>query len=141
MIDKFEGKYLFLSNFYSSDIVFNGEVFPTVEHAFQAAKCEDAIAYQRIRKAKTPAAAKKLGRKIKLRPYWDNVKFDIMMILVSKKFEDPLLREKLLATGKHELVEGNTWGDIYWGVCKGVGDNHLGKILMSLRKSYGSSRN
>ncbi len=43
------------------------------------------------------------------------------------------LREKLLATGDRKLVEGNTWGDTFWGVCRGNGKNHLGKILMKIR--------
>lgn len=136
MIDKFKGKYEFLSNFYPSEIIFNGESFPTVEHAYQAAKCEDAKLYQRIRNAPDAAAANRLGKKVKLRPYWDDVKFDIMLYLVTKKFEIPALHKKLVETGDEELCEGNWWGDIYWGVCKGVGDNHLGKILMGLRKGY-----
>jgi predicted NAD-dependent protein-ADP-ribosyltransferase YbiA (DUF1768 family) len=42
--------------------------------------------------------------------------------------------QKLLDTGTQTLVEGNWWGDVFWGVCKGVGSNHLGKLLMKLRK-------
>jgi predicted NAD-dependent protein-ADP-ribosyltransferase YbiA (DUF1768 family) len=44
------------------------------------------------------------------------------------------LRERLLATGEAELIEGNTWNDTFWGVCKGEGQNWLGKILMEVRK-------
>jgi hypothetical protein len=43
------------------------------------------------------------------------------------------LKQLLLATGDKELIEGNTWGDTFWGVCNGIGQNHLGKILMAKR--------
>ena len=45
------------------------------------------------------------------------------------------LKEKLLATGDAELIEGNTWNDTYWGVCRGKGKNHLGKIIMEVREA------
>ena len=50
------------------------------------------------------------------------------------KFSNPDLKEKLLATGNEELVEGNWWGDQYWGICDGIGKNKLGKLLMKVRK-------
>lgn len=45
-----------------------------------------------------------------------------------------------------ELIEGNYWHDTYWGVCEGVGENHLGKLLMEIRNElyigkYGSNTN
>jgi len=54
-------------------------------------------------------------------------------IVRSKFVNNPLLYVKLDETNPHELVEGNWWGDKYWGVCKGVGENKLGKILMKVR--------
>jgi predicted NAD-dependent protein-ADP-ribosyltransferase YbiA (DUF1768 family) len=57
-----------------------------------------------------------------------------MTEIVGEKFnQNPELKEKLLATKDIELVEGNHWHDTYWGVCNGVGENHLGKILMAYR--------
>ena len=50
------------------------------------------------------------------------------------KFKNPELRSLLLATGNEELVEGNWWRDTYWGVCEGVGQNKLGKLLMQVRE-------
>ena len=44
------------------------------------------------------------------------------------------LKEKLLATGDAYLEETNHWHDTFWGVCKGKGQNHLGKILMEVRE-------
>jgi predicted NAD-dependent protein-ADP-ribosyltransferase YbiA (DUF1768 family) len=54
--------------------------------------------------------------------------------LVRQKFsKDPVLRQRLLDTGDQDLVEGNTWGDTFWGVCRGQGSNWLGRILMDVR--------
>lgn len=52
------------------------------------------------------------------------------------KFAEPGLQAKLLETGNEELVEGNYWGDTFWGVCRGRGENHLGKLLMKVRTYY-----
>uniref|UniRef100_UPI00345E83CD NADAR domain-containing protein n=1 Tax=uncultured Duncaniella sp. TaxID=2768039 RepID=UPI00345E83CD len=54
---------------------------------------------------------------------------------------NPALAEKLIATGDAELVEGNYWHDTVWGVCDGVGENHLGKILMRVREELKNSTN
>ena len=32
-----------------------------------------------------------------------------------------------------ELVEGNYWGDTFWGICNGEGTNWLGILLMAER--------
>lgn len=86
-----------------------------------------------IREAATPGQAKKLGQGVSLRPDWESVKVDLMRTFVRKKFENPFLRPLLLATGDAELVEGNTWNDTFWGVCRGRGQNWLGRILMEVR--------
>lgn len=62
-----------------------------------------------------------------------------MLDALRKKFSDDKLRSMLLATGEEYLVEGNTWGDKYWGVCGGIGLNHLGKLLMQVRDELESS--
>jgi hypothetical protein len=92
--------------------------------------------------AKTPAMARSMGRSsmIKLKPDWDNIKADIMYKLVRDKFRDPGLREKLLATGDAALVEGNTWNDTFFGVCRGKGLNMLGIILMRVRSEVRGSQ-
>ena len=123
----------FLSNFYPSPIVLDRITYPTVEHAFQAAKTDDRLERERIAGLPTPGAAKRAGRKVSLRPDWEQVKVGIMVELVRRKFADPDLAGKLLATGDEELVEGNTWNDRFWGVCRGTGRNELGKVLMRVR--------
>lgn len=141
-IDEFRGEYRFLSNFYRAPIVCEGEVFPTVEHAYQCAKTLDAQERAHIMKANTPGVAKKRGRNVTVRPNWDEVKVDIMTYLVCEKFtQHPHLAEKLVATGDKWLVEGNDWGDTFWGVCNSEGENKLGRILMEVRTALGSKVN
>lgn len=134
MISDFSGEFAFLSNFHPARVVFGGIVFPTVEHAFQAAKSERREDWIAIAALPTAGKAKRAGRKVQLREDWEQLKVEIMTELVRRKFQNPDLRQQLLATGDQELVEGNTWNDRFWGVCKGKGENHLGKILMFVRR-------
>ena len=139
LIDEFDGEFAFLSNFYELPSPITDEIgvtYWTVEHYFQAAKTLDREERRFISALDTPGKAKRVGRRVKLRPDWEEVKIDIMRNALIKKFMDPLMREKLLETGNAILVEGNWWGDRFWGVCDGVGENHLGKLLMMIRESY-----
>lgn len=91
--------------------------------------------WKKIASLKTPGQAKREGQKLALRDDWERIKIEVMRILLFEKFlSHPDLAERLIATGEAELVEGNTWGDTYWGVCDGKGLNMLGKLLMDLRK-------
>lgn len=132
-IDNFDGEYRFLSNFYESPVEFEGHTYPSVEHAFQAAKTLDEDERAKIRNLDTPGKAKRAGKKVKLREDWDGVRVLVMGELVRRKFEDPELRAQLLATGSAPLEEGNTWGDRFWGTCGGKGENNLGRILEAVR--------
>lgn len=134
MIDKFRGKYGFLSNFYESPIEDENITYPTVEHYFQAQKTLNREEKLKIAKATKPAKAKKMGRQVKLRKDWEDIKLQVMEKALRLKFQDSTLRKKLIATGDEELVEWNPWGDRYWGVCNGSGKNKLGKLLMKIRK-------
>ena len=135
-IDQFKGEHAFLSNFYSCPLrMLDGLLYRTAEHAFQAMKVVgDPKAKEEIRKARNPNEAKRLGRKVKLRPAWDSIRIDVMRQVVRAKFQNPELQRKLLETGDRKLIEGNNWGDSFWGVCGGKGENWLGKILMDLRE-------
>lgn len=132
-IDTFTNEYRFLSNFYPSKVSYDGLEYPTVEHAYQSIKTIDKDMRLKIRNSKTAADAKKLGRKVELRKDWENIKFDVMLELLRQKFAIPELRQLLLDTGDSELIESNWWGDVVWGVCRGVGKNHLGRLLMQVR--------
>lgn len=124
----------FLSNFHPSMISFEGFLYPTVEHAYQASKTIDPKIRELIRKAKSPGDAKKLGRSLTLRGDWIEVRVGIMRTLIKEKFENPFLRHLLLATGDRELIHENRWNDRFWGVTNGVGENWLGRILGEVRK-------
>ena len=131
MIDKFEGRYAFLSNFFEAPVKFHGLRFRNNEAAFQSMKTSDREQFVNLRANE----AKRLGRKVKLREDWESVKDNIMYEIVVEKFkQNQDLKFKLLDTGDAELVEGNWWNDTYWGVCEGVGENKLGKILMKVRE-------
>lgn len=135
MIKSFQGKYYFLSNFYPCIITRDGFTFKSVEAAYQASKTECEELRIQIANATTPGEAKKLGRKVKIRPDWEYIKDSVMLSLLRQKFNNnPDLRKRLLATGNQILEEGITWGDIYWGVCEGIGENRLGKLLMQVRE-------
>jgi ribA/ribD-fused uncharacterized protein len=136
-IDRFEGEHEFLSNFYPCEIPFEGKVYPTSEHAFQAAKTLDDAEREKVRLAKKPGSAKAIGKRVTLRKNWNFERTAWMKTVLEIKFSDPGLREKLRATGAATLVEGNTWGDTFWGICRGKGENRLGKILMQIRDGLG----
>jgi ribA/ribD-fused uncharacterized protein len=135
-IKAFRGPYSFLSNFYPSIVRFDGLAYPTVEHAYQAAKSPHNSEYH-AKLISVPADkagdAKALGQNVTLRTDWEDVRLDIMLDLVRQKFRHPKLRIQLKSTDDAELIEGNYWFDTFWGVCNGHGQNHLGKILMKVR--------
>lgn len=133
VIDSFRGDFRFLSNFYPQEIEIGGRKYPSSEHAYQAFKCLHEADHERVRSAKTPAESKKMIRDLEIRPNWHDVKVNVMRSIIQKKFEVPYLREFLLATEDAELIEGNTWGDVFWGVCKGKGQNWLGRLLSEER--------
>lgn len=140
MIAMFEGDFAFLSNFDNSPFELGGITYPTVEHWFQAWKTRDPNTHLAIAAATTPGKAKRMGRHVELRPDWEQIKVDVMRDGLRHKFSDPTLRDKLLATGDEELMEGNTWHDNTWGncvcqKCQNIpGRNMLGMLLMELRK-------
>jgi len=136
-ITSFRNEHRFLSNFYMVDVDIDGIVYASAEHAFQAHKTLDRRERRYIARQDTPAQAKQAGRSVELRPDWEEVKRSTMLGIVAAKFDNYELGCRLLATGKRQLVEGNTWGDRYWGCVqrKGVwvGKNYLGRILMRVR--------
>jgi ribA/ribD-fused uncharacterized protein len=134
-IASFSGDYRFLSNFapIPGGLEYEGLRFPTLEHAFAAAKSLDLTVRQVIAALPTPGQAKQAGRAVTLRPDWESRKLAIMNDLLAQKFSREPFASALRATGQAELVEGNNWGDRFWGVCDGEGQNHLGRLLMDLR--------
>lgn len=137
-IHEFRNEYFFLSNFYEAPVEYGGILYGSNEAAFQAQKClteEEKRAFGPLR----PSDAKKKGRRVQLRPDWEQVKVGIMEEIVRAKFtQNEELRALLLATEDAVLEEGNTWNDTFWGVHlkNGQGRNHLGQILMKVRGEF-----
>ncbi len=135
-ITSFSGENRFLSNFYPCSVKLDGIMYSSSEHAYQAAKTLDKNVRIIFHKHPLPTAgqAKRLGRKLKLRPDWESVKFSVMEDLLRQKFSNDYLGKRLLETGDAELIEGNSHGDVFWGVTDKGGQNHLGKLLMKIRE-------
>jgi N-glycosidase YbiA len=151
MIASFIDEYEFLSNFYVTPkplrLPRTGLVVWTTEHLYQSYKVTDLKLKYAILQAPTPSAAKKLGRSLPLRPDWEDIKDQVMLVCLDLKFNpetQPELVSKLIATAPETLVEGNTWHDQYWGVCncpkhRSTGENHLGNMLMFVREKLANT--
>jgi N-glycosidase YbiA len=145
MIDSFSGKYRFLSNFYPCEIHYKGIIYPSVEHFYVAMKVDnsqviDDVEYTLeefrtfISKVNNPGKAKKIGQKLLIRESWNTIRLKVMEYGIKQKFTtNENLKSKLLSTQNLELIEGNEWGDVFWGVSNSKGENNLGKILMKIR--------
>jgi ribA/ribD-fused uncharacterized protein len=149
MINSFTGRWSFLSNFYPCKIVHQGITYPSTEHYYVAQKVNDdqiingkfypkADVREMISNISTPGQVKRFGRTLKLRSDWDNIKLGVMEWCLREKFKEENLKEMLLQTGDQELIEGNYWHDVVWGVCTcqkcgNKGENNLGKLLMKIR--------
>lgn len=131
---QFRGRYYFLSNFYPCTIVIDGFEYQSAEAAFQGQK---SVQHAHLFTGNvTPLEAKRLGRRVPIDVReWNARRLEVMKRVVRAKFaQNPKLRKLLIAVTE-PIVEDNTWGDTYWGRCKGVGSNHLGQILQEVRNS------
>lgn len=132
MIREFKGCNRWLSNFAPCTVVLDGIAYPSTENAYQAAKTVIPAERKQFENI-TAWQAKRAGRQVTLRPGWNNIKISIMENLNQQKYSTEPMRSKLIATGDVEIQEVNTWNDTFWGVCNGVGYNHLGLIIMRIR--------
>lgn len=135
-IGKFRGPWRFLSNFWMVEVTVDGLTYCCAEAAYQAAKCarvEDRVAFTTLR----GFDAKALGRTVPLPPDWSTRRVDVMRAVLRAKFDQhPTLAAWLVRSHPRLLAEGNTWGDRFWGVVDGDGENVLGRLLMELRDHY-----
>lgn len=137
-IVNFTGQYEFLSNFFVRHFAYRDVVYSSAEHAYQAAKAITTEDHNLVMNAKTPREARRLGQKIAMREDWEEVRVPTLhAILVAKFHQHPDLLATLLETSPKLLIEGNTWGDRFWGAVyernAWTGENNLGKLLMKLR--------
>mmetsp|Transcript_121252 Transcript_121252/g.220540 ORF Transcript_121252/g.220540 Transcript_121252/m.220540 type:complete len:650 (-) Transcript_121252:16-1965(-) len=142
----FNGQYKFLSNFSWSELEFEGLRYPSVEHAFQAAKVRTNSARRAhgfLDEGVTFGEAKRLGRRVPLRDDWKEIREDVMERCLLSKFSDPALRAKLVATGNRELIDGHSGSpDLIWGYHfpSQAGENRLGILLMGVRSKLSAKQ-
>lgn len=137
---KVDAPYGCFSNFSPHGIYLDGYYWPTVEHYYQAQKfvgTADAAIIPIIRAAKTANEAAFLGRARhrQYRPDWEAVKLSVMRSAVLLKFLSHLDIQAILLSTQEEMIVENSPTDYFWGCgADGTGQNHLGKILMDIRR-------
>jgi ribA/ribD-fused uncharacterized protein len=135
--------FFVFNNFSAHAIEYEGELYPTSEHAYQAAKCTDPNGRKAIRDARSPLQAKTLSNgtyRDARNPDWDQKKVAVLEeILRAKIAQHPEAREALRASGREDIVEDSPT-DYFWGEgADGTGLNMLGKLWMKLRDELASS--
>lgn len=134
VINTFDGDYRWLSNFYQSPLQWGDIVYPTVEHAYQASKTNNSSVRFSISRLSSPGEALRAGHDLVLSDDWtDEHKIKVMELLLRKKFYEDPLRRLLVDTHPVWLINTNMWGDVFWGMYRGKGENHLGVLLMKIR--------
>ncbi len=128
---EFKDEFRWLSNFWPAPVMLDGVQFDSVEHAYQAAKTTPEN--RQVFIGCTPGQAKRRGRTVPIRPEWGSVKVETMRSLLAQKFAQGTELGNRLAALEGKITEGNDWGDTFWGVCRGVGENWLGRLLMEQR--------
>lgn len=135
-----EKPYGAFSNLYKREIEFEGQLFPTSEHAYQAGKARKEVVRDWILSAPSPSLVAMAAHGLywwDIRPGWSKMKFDRMRDVLRAKFtQHDDLRELLLSTGDARLVEMATVSNEVnktWGEVNGKGKNMLGVLLMEVR--------
>lgn len=135
------------SNLYRREIEFEGRIYPTSEHAYQAGKARKAEVRNWLMAAPSPALLAMAAHGLyywDVTPEWSRTKFDRMRAVLHAKFtqhED--LKQLLLSTGEARLVEAanvDSAVNRLWGEVNGKGENMLGKLLMDLRRELAKPR-
>jgi ribA/ribD-fused uncharacterized protein len=135
VIDSFKGEYDFLNNRFGCSFVWQGIRYNNVESAFHASKYTN----EAERRVLSRMSAEKVVKKsMECTPSieWEESKLDIMeSILLAKYDQNPNLKNRLIETEGRILINGNNKHETYWGVdlYSWKGENHLGKILMTIR--------
>lgn len=142
-----EKPYGAFSNLFRRPVEFEGVVFPTAEHAYQAGKASKQAVRDWILAAPSPALAAMAAHGLytwDVVPHWANIKFDRMRGVLRAKFTQHCdLAELLLSTGSARLVERGRVDNAVnrlWGEVNGKGQNMLGVLLMELRDELAGAR-
>jgi len=142
-IVRFRKTYGFLSNMAACQVAYDGAIYNSVEHAYQAASTLDETSRAKIQRSQNPVWGKRMGKGVTKRNDWTDIKVSVMLELLRQKFAQEKFRAKLLATNDQFIVEGNQHGDNFWGLCPNAdgvfeGRNQLGKLLMQVREELRS---
>ncbi|MBE1489504.1 NADAR family protein [Plantactinospora soyae] len=135
VMDSGEDEGNFLDIFHPAPVVFEGEVYPSVGHAYYAARIIEQALRVRIRAAPTAFHVRSLSGIGSHRENWADVKLPLMRRLHREKFRDPQLRAELIDTGDRVIVNGSPGGGGFWGASEGDGENQVGRLLMALRRT------
>lgn len=140
-IESFRNEYFFLSNMFKCSIIFKTKftddyfVFDSSEHIYQSYKAQNVVDFNLVANSRTPLMSKRNGSMIQIDPDFSNYKLNLMYRIIKAKFkQNENLKDLLIRTGDKKLIEDNYWGDKFWGVCDGFGENNLGKILTEVRR-------
>lgn len=140
-----EKPYGAFSNLYRRPVEFEGEVFATSEHAYQAGKARKPEVRRWLMEAPSPSLLAMAAHGLyywDVAPGWSKFKFDRMRrVLAAKYTQHADLQVLLLSTGEDQLIETATVDNEVnrlWGEVNGVGQNMLGKMLMDLRSELRS---
>lgn len=138
---EFSGELDFCSNFFPRSMIMHGVYFRTREHAFQWHKfIHNPLIQGQILSRPTPLEAKWEAKRHQSfrRPDWLSESIPTMENVVETFFSQWRdMNQRLLDTGNKHLEEKNYWHDTFWGTCNGVGENWLGRILMTVRFRLG----
>lgn len=136
-----EKPYGAFSNLFRRPIEFEGEVFATSEHAYQAGKARKPEVRKWLLAAPSPALLAMAAHGLyywDIAPGWSKTKFDRMREVLRAKFtQHSDLQDLLLSTGEARLVESATVDNEVnrlWGEVNGSGRNMLGILLMEIRE-------
>ena len=136
-VEFYEHWYDVLNNFSARAVEIDGLVYPTSEHAYQAAKCTNEAGRDEIRHARSPLLAKTLSNEkyaLEKRKDWEGVKLEVMESILREKMQQhEEVRNALIRSGDQVIAEASPQ-DSFWGTgMGGDGQNQLGKIWMKLR--------
>jgi ribA/ribD-fused uncharacterized protein len=135
-----EKPYGAFSNLFRRSIEFDGRVFPTAEHAYQAGKARKEEVKEWILSAPTPGLVAMAAHGLytwDIVANWSQIKYERMRQVLRAKFaQHDDLRQLLLSTGNARIVEAGRVANVVnctWGEVNGKGKNMLGVLLMELR--------
>ena len=144
-ISEFTGKYEFLSNEFLAPVCFENQIYPSVAHAFQAARTSDTDLRSSIAKCADFQALYTLCEEMDNPADWQKQRLFVMERLIRDKFRrNRELQRRLLETGSKALI--NTYTDatvasnLFWGLVGPKGQNHVGNLLMKTRKDIETGR-